>query len=66
MRNTLFLRGEAFDYANIVAENLGITRFTLLNWTKHQIVPPPIRVNKRLYWSRSALEDRLRQTRPSK
>lgn len=66
MRNTLVLRGEAFDHANLVAENLGISRFTLLNWTNQQIVPQPIKVNKRLYWHRTALEDRLLETRPSK
>jgi hypothetical protein len=55
-----------FDHADKVAETLGITRMTSLNWTQRQVVPEPIKVNKRLYYSRTALEVRLLQTQLTK
>ena len=60
---------EALIPAPQLAGELGITRRTLARWLDDPVLgfPQPTRINNRLYFSRSAVEEwkvaRLRQTR---
>jgi len=62
-------RNEALIPAPQLAGELGITRRTLARWLDDPALdfPQPTRINNRLYFSRSAVEEwkaaRLRQTR---
>jgi predicted site-specific integrase-resolvase len=59
MKTTITLKDKEYDCANTIRDRYGIRYLTLLNWTKSGVLPAPIRLNRRVYYDRNAVEDRL-------
>jgi predicted site-specific integrase-resolvase len=61
MKETVEVRGDPYDSAITVMDRYGITRMTLLTWTKEGL-PKPIKLGKRLFYNRRDIENYLLQS----
>jgi predicted site-specific integrase-resolvase len=59
MKATISLKGQQYDSASTIIEKYGISYMTLYNWTREGVVPHPVKVGRRNYYNREAIENRL-------
>ena len=59
MKTTISLKGQEYDSANTITKKYGISYVTLYKWTKQGVVPHPVKLGRRNYYNREAIENRL-------
>jgi predicted site-specific integrase-resolvase len=59
MKPTIILKGQEYDNTTAIIDKYGITYMTLYKWTKEGVVPTPVKLGRRNYYNREAIEDRL-------
>jgi predicted site-specific integrase-resolvase len=59
MKTTISLKGEEYDSTTVIIEKYGISYMTLYKWTKEGVVPHPVKLGRRNYYNREAIENRL-------
>ena len=57
MKTTILLKGQEYDSASMITEKYGITYMTLYKWTKDGLLPHPIKLGRRNYYNREAIEN---------
>jgi predicted DNA-binding transcriptional regulator AlpA len=59
MKTTISLKGHEYDSASAIIEKYGISYMTLYKWTKEGVLPHPVKLGRRNYYNRQAIENRL-------
>jgi predicted site-specific integrase-resolvase len=59
MKTTISLKGQEYDSASTIIEKYGISYMTLYKWTKEGVGPPAVKLGRRNYYNREAIENRL-------
>jgi predicted site-specific integrase-resolvase len=59
VKTTILLKEQEYDSASTITEKYGISYMTLYKWTKGGLVPNPVKLGRRNYYNRKAIENRL-------
>jgi predicted DNA-binding transcriptional regulator AlpA len=59
MKATIVLRGQDYDNATTITDKYGITYMTLYKWTKAGLLPQPVKLGRRVFYNRQAVENHL-------
>jgi predicted DNA-binding transcriptional regulator AlpA len=59
MKVTIVLKGQEYDNSTAIADKYGITYMTLYKWTKAGLLPQPVKLGRRVFYNRQAVENYL-------
>jgi predicted DNA-binding transcriptional regulator AlpA len=59
MKETIVLRGQEYDNSSTITDKYGITYMTLYKWTKAGLLPQPVKLGRRVFYNRQAVENHL-------
>ena len=59
MKETIELKGQAYDSGDLLRDRYGLSEMTIYRWTKRGLLPPPVKLGRMNYYARDEVEARL-------